>query len=280
MEFRSSQGRQRYHDLLRAGGQIVLGLDFDGTLSPIVDDPEQAFVHPAAAEGILAVAGQVRAVAVVTGRPVQQVLRLGSLDELGERVASAGGALVVLGQYGNERWSSTDPRIVSAEPPEGLSEVAARLPDVLRRADAADAWIEEKGLAVAVHTRRLPDAQAAFDRALPALTELARAHGLDVEPGRLVVEVRAPGMDKGAAVRALAEELRAGALVFVGDDLGDVEAFRSVAALRDRGLPGLLVCSGSDEQTALVEMSDVVVDGPDGVVAWLQELAADLRRRP
>ena len=276
MQFRTPDGRQRYDDLLRAGDRLVLGLDFDGTLSPIVADPEQAVVHPGAPGAIAEVAARVRAVAVVTGRPVRQVLDLGSLEPLGSRIDDAGGTLLVLGQYGNERWSSADPRIVSPEPPAGLAEVSAALPEVLRDADAANAWVEHKGLAVAVHTRRLPDSQAAYDRALPALARLARTHGLEVEPGRLVVEVRAPGTDKGGAVRALAEELEAGALAFVGDDLGDVEAFRAVAALREQGTPGLLVCSGSDEQAALVELADVVVPGPDGVVAWLGELAADL----
>jgi trehalose 6-phosphate phosphatase len=276
MDFRSAEARQRYDAVRASAGHLVLGLDFDGTLAPIVEDPEQARVHPEAGDAVAAVAGRVRAVAVVTGRPVRQVLRLGSLEALGERISDAGGSLLVLGQYGNERWSSDDPRVLSPEPPAGLTRVQAELPDVLRAADAEDAWVEEKGLAVAVHTRRLPDATAAFERALPALAELARKHGLQVEPGRLVVEVRAPGMDKGAAVRALAGELDAGALAFVGDDLGDVEAFRAVIELRGRGLPGLLVCSGSEEQTALVELSDVVVDGPEGVVAWLRELAADL----
>jgi trehalose 6-phosphate phosphatase len=276
MRFRTPEGQQRYDALLRAGDRLVLGLDFDGTLSPIVEDPGQAVVHPDAADALARVAARVRAVAVVTGRPVRQVLELGSLEALGTRIDQAGGALVVLGQYGNERWSSTDPHVVSPEPPTGLAEVSASLPQVLRDADAADAWVEHKGLAVAVHTRRLPDPHAAFERALPALTRLARAHGLDVEPGRLVVEVRAPGVDKGGAVRTLATELSAGALAFVGDDLGDVEAFRAVASLREQGTPGLLVCSGSDEQTALVELADVVVPGPDGVVAWLHELADDL----
>jgi trehalose 6-phosphate phosphatase len=274
MQFRTPEGPQRYDDLRRAGDRLVVGLDFDGTLSPIVADPERARVHPEAPDAVAAVAARARAVAVVTGRPVRQVLELGSLEPLGERIAASGGELLVLGQYGNERWSSTDQRVLSPEPPSGLAEVSASLAEVLREADAADAWIEDKGLAVAVHTRRLPDPAAAFERALPALTELARAHGLEVEPGRLVVEVRAPGMDKGAAVRALAGELDAGALAFVGDDLGDVEAFRAVARLREGGLPGLLVCSGSDEQPALVELADLVVPGPDGVVAWLGELAA------
>jgi trehalose 6-phosphate phosphatase len=276
MHFRTPEGAQRYDAVLRAADRLVLGLDFDGTLSPIVADPEQAAIHPEAADALAALAPRIRAAAVVTGRPVRQVLALGSLPALGERIAAAGGTLLVLGQYGNERWSSADGQVVSPEPPDGLAALTARLPDVLREVDAGDAWVEDKGLAVAVHTRRLPDARAAFDRALPALTRLARAHGLDVEPGRLVVEVRAPGMDKGTAVRALAEELDAGALAFVGDDLGDVEAFRAVARLRESGLPGLLVCSGSDEQPALVELADLVVPGPDGVVAWLGELAAAL----
>lgn len=276
MQFRTPEGQQRYDDLLRAGDRLVLGLDFDGTLSPIVADPERAVVHPDAPEVVAEVAARARAVAVVTGRPVRQVLELGSLDRLGSRIDAVGGTLLVLGQYGNERWSSSDPRIVSPEPPSGLAAVSASLPAVLREAGAEGAWVEDKGLAVAVHTRRLPDAHAAFDRALPALARLARSHGLEVEPGRLVVEVRARGMDKGDAVRTLAAELDAGALAFVGDDLGDVEAFRAVATLRDRGTPGLLVCSGSDEQTALVELADVVVPGPDGVVAWLRELAEDL----
>ena len=93
----------------------------------------------------------------------------------------------------------------------------------------------------------------------------------------MVVEVRASGMDKGNAVRNLQKQMHADAMVFVGDDLGDLEAFDAVADLRRRGMVGFLVCSGSDEQQALVEKADLVVDGPDGVVAFLHQLAG--RRR-
>ena len=98
---------------------------------------------------------------------------------------------------------------------------------------------------------------------------------LAVEPGKQVIEVRSPGMHKGVAVRTLAQELSAGGFVFVGDDLGDLEAFDAVAALAAEGLPTLLVCSASDEESALVERSDVLVHGPDGVLAFLRQLAAD-----
>ncbi|MGZ4466089.1 MAG: trehalose-phosphatase, partial [Nocardioides sp.] len=73
----------------------------------------------------------------------------------------------------------------------------------------------------------------------------------------------------------LAEELEAGGFLFAGDDLGDLEAFEAVADLRRRGLPTLLVCSASDEESALVELSDVVVHGPEGVLDLLRQLTAD-----
>jgi trehalose 6-phosphate phosphatase len=126
-----------------------------------------------------------------------------------------------------------------------------------------------------VHTRRLPDPTAAFDRLLPVISEAALAHGLGVEPGRLVIEVRAPGMHKGQALRTIHAELGARGVLFAGDDLGDIEAFRAAAALREQGEPGLLVCSGSEEQRALVELSDIVVDGPAGVLALLRRFARD-----
>jgi trehalose 6-phosphate phosphatase len=90
-----------------------------------------------------------------------------------------------------------------------------------------------------------------------------------------VLEARAPGVHKGQAVRALHEELEATAMLYAGDDLGDVEAFEALAALREeRGLAALLVCSGSAEQQALVERADLVVAGPDGVMDLLRRLVA------
>ena len=280
MEFRSPQARSRYDDVVADPARGVICLDFDGTLAPIVDDPSQAHVHPDAAGALVALGEQFQAVAIVTGRPARQVLDLGDLEEVGRRIAGHGGRLMVLGQYGNERWSTDEPRVRTPRPPRGLATLMSELPQLLEKAGAADAHLEEKGLAVAVHTRRLADPADALERLTPELERAAARHGLVLEPGRMVVEVRAPGMDKGAAVRALQKELRADAIVFVGDDLGDLEAFEAVRALRRGGMVGLLVCSGSEEQRALVEISDVVVDGPDGVIELLGRLATDAAAGP
>ncbi len=277
MEFTSGDAERKYAALVRAAAETVVALDFDGTLSPIVDDPAQAHIHPDAPAVLVDLAEQVRAVAVVTGRPARQALDLGGLEEVGNRIGDSGKDLYLFGQYGNERWSSTDRRIVAPRPPHGLASFLRELPRVLRSAGAEDAHLEEKGLAVAVHTRRLPNAGEAFDRLLPAFRDLAARHDLVVEPGRNVIEVRAPGMHKGLAVQRLVEELDVGGFLFGGDDLGDVEAFEAVQTLGKAGMATLLVCSASDEQSALVPMSDVVVDGPDGVLDLLRQLTEDAR---
>jgi trehalose 6-phosphate phosphatase len=196
---------------------------------------------------------------------------------VGREIGDSGRELFVFGQYGFERWSSTERRVVSPRPPAGLSGFLRDLPRVLRDAQAADAYVEDKGLAIAVHTRRLPDPAGAFERLEPRLRELAGRYDMALEPGRNVIEARSPGSDKGAVVRTLAEETGARGFLFAGDDLGDVEAFEAVADLRDQGLATLLVCSASDEESALIERSDVVVRGPEGVLELLRRLTSDAR---
>jgi trehalose 6-phosphate phosphatase len=127
-----------------------------------------------------------------------------------------------------------------------------------------------------VHTRRTADPSAAFALLRDPLTELANKVGLVVEPGRFVHELRPAGGDKGDALRTLVQERPASVVMFVGDDLGDLAAFDAVDRLRADGTPGLLVCSGSTEVTALADRADLVVDGPDGVVALLGALADTL----
>ncbi len=275
MEFTSPEAEQRYADLVAAAAGTVVGLDFDGVLSPIVDEPSEAHIHADAAEVLVDLAEAVRAVAVITGRPARQALALGDLDEVGAEIGERGKELFVFGQYGNERWSSTQRRVISPRPPHGLSSFERELPAVLRRADAAAAYVEEKGLAVAVHTRRLPDAAAARDRLVEPMRALAERHGLVLEPGRNVIEVRSPGMTKGHAVQALVDELDAGGFLFAGDDLGDLDAFDAVDTLRRDGLATLLVCSLSDEESALAARADVLVKGPDGVLDLLRRLTRD-----
>ena len=278
VRFTSPEAEERYAALVAVASSTVVGLDYDGTLAPIVDDPEIAHIHPDAPGVLTDLAEVVRAVAVITGRPARKVLALGGLDEVGQQIGDTGRELFVFGQYGYERWSSTQRRVVSPRPPQGLSGFLRDLPRVLRESDAAEAFVEDKGLAIAVHTRRLDDPAAAYDRLQPRLRDLAERYGLVEEPGRNVIEVRSPGMDKGVVVRNLVREVEAQGFLFAGDDLGDVEAFEAVTELRTQGLATLLVCSASKEESTLLELADVVVPGPDGVLDILRQLTEDASR--
>ncbi|WCN06939.1 trehalose-phosphatase [Streptomyces sp. M92] len=263
-------GRAGLDALLADPGRAVVALDFDGTLAPIVADPDRARAHPDAVPALAALAPEVAAVAVITGRPAEVAVHHGGF-------AGVAGLdhLVVLGHYGAERWDAATGTLTAPDPHPGVAAVRAELPGLLEHSGAGEGtWIEEKGHAVAVHTRRAPEPQAAFDALRAPLTGLASRNGLIVEPGRMVLELRPPGMDKGAALREYVRELGAASVLYAGDDLGDLPAFDAVDTLRTQHTPGLLVCSGSDEVPTLRERADLVVDGPEGVVKLLRALAA------
>ncbi|MBC2907927.1 trehalose-phosphatase [Streptomyces cupreus] len=266
-------GRAGLEAILAEPARAVIALDFDGTLAPIVPDPEQARAHPDAVGALAALAPKVAAVAVVTGRPAGVAVRYGGF-------AGVPGLehLVVLGHYGAERWDAVSGTVSAPAPDPGVAAVRAELPGVLDGVGAwRGTWIEEKGRAVAVHTRRATDPQAAFEALREPLTELAARHGLIVEPGRLVLELRPPGMDKGVALLDYVREIDAASVLYAGDDLGDLPAYAAVDKLRTDGTPGLLVCSsGSEEVEELQKKADLVVKGPAGVVGLLSELAAQL----
>jgi trehalose 6-phosphate phosphatase len=262
-------GRDALEAILGRPGRAVVALDFDGTLAPSVPDPEQARAHPEAVAALASLAPRIATGGVFTGRPAAVAVEYGGF-------AGVPGLehLVVLGHYGAERWDAATGAVTAPPPHPGVAAVRAELPALLDRVGAAQGtWVEEKGRAIAVHTRRATDPQAAFESLRAPLTDLATRHGLIVEPGRMVLELRPPGMDKGVALREYVRDTNAEAVLYAGDDLGDLPAFDTVEALRADGTFGLLVCSGSTEVTELAKRADLVVDGPVGVVRLLGTIA-------
>lgn len=256
-------GRAALAAVLADPAHTLAVLDFDGTLSPIVDRPEDAFAHPGAAAALASLAAVVARVAILTGRPATEAVRLGGLDDVA--------GLVVCGHYGLERWQGG--RLVTPDPHPGVT--TARIAAARLVADApSGVALEDKGHSIAVHTRRATDPAAAFEAVRPWVERIARDAGLDVAPGKYVLELRPPGMDKGAAMRALVAETAPRSVVYAGDDLGDLPA---VAVLRELDVAALVVCSDSGESPdALRREADLVVDGPPAVVAFLAKLGAAL----
>ncbi|MEV0775685.1 trehalose-phosphatase [Streptomyces sp. NPDC050433] len=268
----TAAGAEGLAALLARPGKAVVALDFDGTLADIVPDPERARAHPGAVPALVALAPHVASVAVVTGRPAAVAVRYGGF-------AGVPGLehLVVLGHYGAERWDAVSGTVRTPPPHPGVAAARTELPGLLERFESwHGAWIEDKGQAVAVHTRRATDPQGAFDDLREPLADLARRHGLLLEPGRLVLELRPPGMDKGVALEEYVREIGAETVVYGGDDLGDLAAYAAVNSLRAKGHPGLLLCSGAGEVPELAEKADLVLPGPGALTGFLASVAARL----
>jgi trehalose 6-phosphate phosphatase len=265
----TAEGRAGLAALLDDPRHALVAVDFDGTLAPIVPDPAAARALPAAVTALRELAPLIDTLAVVTGRPAVTAVEYGSLDRVP--------GIVVLGAYGRQRWH--DGQLETPPAPEGLAVARERLAGVLADAAAPDGtWVEDKDDALAVHTRRAADPVAALEQVRAPLLKLAADTDLRAEPGRLVIELRPAGADKGTALTELARQRQRSAIMFCGDDLGDLPAFAAVRRLRADGLPGLAVCSGSAEVTNLVGEADLVVDGPEGVAAFLAGIAAEIGR--
>ena len=245
----------------------VLAVDFDGTLAPIVRRPEDARPADGVVPALTSLAARLGGCAVVTGRAADDAVRLGGLDEVP--------GLVVLGHYGLQRWAGGE--LESPPPTAEIAQARTLLEGVV---DAAPdgVHLEDKEHSLVVHTRPAADPAAALAALTPHVTALAEGLGLECVAGRYVVEVRPPGVDKGLAVRRLVAEVDAAAVLYVGDDLGDLPAFDAVDALRESGIVGLTVASvaGDDAPQELATRADLVLAGPDAVVAFLTDLAAAL----
>ena len=256
-------GRQGLAALRADPSRAVVALDYDGTLAPIVDRPSEAVPAAGAVAALQALAPRLRALALVTGRPADVVVELAGL-------AGVPG-LVVLGQYGAQRWSGG--RTTSPPALPGVERAREQLPPLLADEGAV---LEDKGLALVVHTRPSADPAGALERLTAPVREVADAAGLELHPGRLVLELRPPGFDKRGALLSLCDPAPS-AVLFAGDDLGDLSAYDAVDELRERGVPGVTVCSASDEgPEQLRARADVVVDGPAGVVVLLEQLLEQL----
>jgi len=257
----------------------AVGLDFDGTLAPIVDDPARAAPAAGARDAIARLAARVGVVAIVTGRPAAAAVELLGLDR------GAPLPVEVLGHYGLERWTPSG-GITRKQDVEEADVAGARseLPGLLLRVGSPPGTaIEDKGESVAVHVRRAADPQAALDLLREPLTALATDHGLRIEPGRFVFELRPVGVDKGLALEGLAAELGATVVCYAGDDLGDLAAFDAVDRLRARGVAGFTICvvsnTGSDSVPQLAARADLVVESPRALVDLLDQFSDSLERR-
>jgi trehalose 6-phosphate phosphatase len=230
-------------------------LDFDGTLSPIVDDPDAARPSDGVVASLERLSEAYGLVAVLSGRPVAFLRPLLPPD------------VVISGLYGLEvvRQGVLADHPYAGSWREAIEDVArssaALGPDGMR--------VEPKGLSLTLHYRTRPDLAEAV-RAWAA-TQAARS-GLVVRPARMSVELHPPiATDKGTALEQLTADLTA--VCYVGDDVGDLPAFDALDRLAASEVHTLRVAVASDESPPeLIGRADLVLDGTAAVPSFLRAL--------
>jgi trehalose 6-phosphate phosphatase len=237
------------HERLRerlAGRQPAVFLDYDGTLTPIVDRPEDAVISESMREAVRGLAGRCT-VCVVSGRDRPVVQELMGVDDL-----------VVAGSHGSEGL---------------LERVTSRLRDELDPVEGA--LIERKKASVAVHYRLVSEEERPAVEAVVERLLADYAEELKVTPGKMVYELQPKlDWDKGKAVLYLLDalDLERDDIVpfYIGDDITDEHAFE---ALSRRGI-GVFVGRADDPEVGgRTTAADFVLDSTEEVERFLDTLA-------
>jgi trehalose-phosphatase len=241
--------------------------DVDGTLAPIVERPEQAAVPARATELLGALSERFGLVGCISGRRALEARRLVGV----EGIAYAGNHGFELLLPGEDE-PTLDPAIEGRE-----REAGKFLAGLGGELEAAGIRREDKGPIQALHWRGAADERAADARAHEIAAAAGRA-GLEPRWGRKVLELRpVGGGGKDAAVAALLAGTEISTAAYAGDDRTDLDACRRLRELRAEGRLAATVCVGvvSDEgPPELGEESDLTVEGPEGWLDLLAELAA------
>jgi trehalose 6-phosphate phosphatase len=238
--------------------------DFDGTLSPIVGDPELARLVDGAEGALTTLASRLAVVAIITGRAAGVARRLTGIP-----------GMLVVGNHGVE-W--LEPNEIEPAPAADALVIQWRLESALEPVPSLPGVVvERKGLSATIHYRNAIDPSGARDAVLRALAG-ASGHGVEVREGRMSVELRPRGGgDKGAAARAIVERHSLRGVVVMGDDLTDLDMFGAIAELRGSGgLRAAIIAVGGADHEVRVEVreaADVTLRDPAEVAELLAALS-------
>ena len=246
-----------------AGNAATSGLvlDFDGVLSPIIEDPAASRLPDGVAASLGRLARTLGLLAVISGRPV---------EFLADRISIPG--VYLLGSYGMEQIRDgvrrVDPGAKKWLGP--VREASRALRDLLGASPGV--VVEEKPVSVTVHWRQAPDQAAAARDVHRATARIAGETGLRLASGKLAEELLPPiDVDKGSALVTLLASKDLTTVAYAGDDVGDIPALRAV---REAGGYALVVDHGDETDPLLLKLADQTYAGPDRFAAWLADLAS------
>jgi trehalose 6-phosphate phosphatase len=198
---------------------LLVALDFDGTLAPVVDDPAAARALPESRDAVLRLLAMPRTrVAVVSGRALASLESVADLPDNALLVGSHGIELRLDGPDSAVGLSTTEITVVGAMK-DVLDEVVEPLDNV---------WLEPKPAGFAVHTRLATEENSRIAH-LEAIEQVdAELGDVNVRTGKDILEFSVRNTTKGDAIEHLREYTHSTAVFFAGDDVTDEDAFAAL----------------------------------------------------
>jgi trehalose 6-phosphate phosphatase len=233
-------------------GRLGLFVDFDGTISHIAPTPDDAVVSPRAANALRALSDDLALVCAISGRGVSDLRAKVDVD-----------SLVYVGNHGGEKYEAGT--LVAAPGMSGYEERIVGLLSALRRhVDSPGIVWENKKYSAAVHFRATEDPTSVKSALAEAISTVDEVDGLQVFWGKMLLEIRTPnGVHKGDALRDLVREHRLDAAIFLGDDMTDLDAMKTLREMREndglRGISAVVVDESTPEE--LLSTADYTLDG-------------------
>jgi len=238
----------------------VLATDFDGTLAPIVADPQTSTPIPGAMECLERLGTVLGEVAIISGRPIEYLQQW------------APESVSLFGLYGLQARRHGE----RTDHPDAANWIdSVQMSSQLFEDSTLPLNVERKKYSLTVHYRSAPEVA---DQVARLAAEVSNQYGLMVRPAKASLELHPPiDEDKGTTVQRIAGDY-SGAVIFAGDDVGDLPAFAALKAIAESGRPTVAMAVDSSEVSpGVLGAADYVAEGPDGVLSGFMQVLESAR---
>lgn len=249
---------------------LGLAIDIDGTISEIAATPDEASVTEECRKWLAFLRKHLCLVAAVSGRSASAARAMVGVE-----------SLLYLGNHGLERWECENVRVRPDATPY-LQTISRSLSELAGRLHLDGLSFENKEVTAAIHFRNAKRPELAREAILHAIKESRIDAELRITEGKMVIELRPPvEANKGIAIKELVKEYKLAALIYIGDDLTDVDAFVALRELRAaEGIRTLAIgVVGSETPVEVLRHADLVLNGVPEVerfLMWLSQEVSDI----
>ena len=243
-------------------GKFGLFLDFDGTLSEIVDVPDEAKLYRNNGE-LLKELSEFFPITILSGRSIESLLKRIKLPNLR-----------FVGNHGMEILKDGEV-VLPAVATSYLKNVADAFEALQTEITDKNVFLENKKITISVHYRNVSDPETTKTILTPMVEKIAQDHQLEAFSGRMIFELRPPiEIHKGVAFEQIVRAEKMTAALMIGDDVTDTHAFIAAQKLRLANECDAFSLAVIDDETAseVIETADFTLSGVEGANQFLSSL--------